>query len=98
MEFNAKNFKKVVEAELQKVVDEVNAELADEQEAALEEYMAEQEGYLGRNCHILQRKACHLEARNELIMEFRKKGYLSPKFFQSKDWLSLAFPKKRKLP
>ncbi|NMD13765.1 MAG: hypothetical protein GYA78_00200 [Caldisericales bacterium] len=106
MDLNLKNLLKLVEKDLpkalepkiQKLVEEKLETQRDEVAAEMEEMMEERESLLGRNCPPLQRKTCHLEARDEFIIEFRKKGYLSEKFYQSKDWLSIARPVRKKLP
>lgn len=99
MQFNAQNLKKKFKSDFDKVIkpqiDKLAAEeferQRDEAMAEIEEELQEKETLLGRNCHPLQRKACHLEARNGFILEFRKKGYLSPKFYKSKDWLLISY-------
>lgn len=106
MQFNAQNLKKKIDSDFAKVIkpqiDKLVAEEIERQRddvlAEMEEELEERETLLGRKCHPLQQKACHLEARNGFIIEFRKKGYLSQKFYQSKDWLSIAYRMRRKKP
>lgn len=94
MQLNLRNLKKMIEKDLPKAIKpDIDRLIDNEVERRLEEaeaMMEEREELHQLTCPDAQKKGCLVQFRQAVILEFRKKEYLSPKFYQSKEWLSLT--------